>query len=53
MFAAWPDSIMHNMPFPVDPGMVYRAIVGADAIGRVYRQRCSDWADIPTPDDSA
>ncbi len=53
MFAARPDSIMHNMPFPVDPGMVYRAIVGADAIGRAYRQRCGDWADIPTPDGSA
>ena len=35
-FAARPGEIMHNMPFPVDADRVYRAIVGADAIGQAY-----------------
>lgn len=34
--AAAPGGIMHNMPFPVTPETVYRAIVAADAIGRAY-----------------
>lgn len=34
--AAAPGGIMHNMPFPVTPETVYRAIVAADAVGRAY-----------------
>lgn len=29
--------IMHNMPFPVDPEMVYNAMLAADAIGTAYK----------------
>ena len=28
---------LHNMPFEVNPQMGYAAIVGADALGRYYK----------------
>lgn len=31
-----PGMMVHNMPFPVTPQMVYNAIYGADAIGSAY-----------------
>ncbi|KKM11468.1 glycerol dehydrogenase [Clostridiales bacterium PH28_bin88] len=31
-----PGMMVHNMPFPVTPQMVYNAVIGADAIGCAY-----------------
>ena len=31
-----PGMMVHNMPFPVNPQMLYNAIIGADAIGQAY-----------------
>lgn len=40
-FAARPNTIIHNMPMPVDAATVYRAILGADAIGQDFLRRRS------------
>lgn len=34
-----PGMMIHNMPFPVTPDMVYDAILAADAIGQAYLRR--------------
>lgn len=34
--ACQPGGIIHNMPFPVTPEIIYNAILGADAIGTAY-----------------
>jgi glycerol dehydrogenase len=35
--ATQPGETIHNMPFPVDAGMVFAAIDAADALGRAAR----------------
>jgi len=40
-----PGMMIHNMPFPVSPDMVYDAILAADAIGRAYLHRHGIAAD--------
>ncbi len=36
-----PGMMVHNMPYPVTPQMVYDAILGTDAIGCAYlAKRC-------------
>ena len=32
------NDTLHNMPFPVTPETVYAAILGADQLGRYYRE---------------
>lgn len=40
-----PGMMIHNMPFPVTPEMVYNAILAADAIGQGYLRQVWDLND--------
>ena len=37
--ACVPGSTIHNLPFPVEPRMVYNALLAADALGRSCREK--------------
>ncbi|MFB0544918.1 MAG: hypothetical protein ACETVN_04335, partial [Asgard group archaeon] len=39
--ACAPNGPIHNMPFPIDSGMVYKAILSTDKLGRKIKRKKS------------